>query len=283
MAVRLSGMVALAKAAILCVADGGMMAKAPAFQFYVKDWLSDTQLQMASFATRGMWINFLCFMWEAPERGKLTGSYQQLAKLIGATDNEIALFMADVKILNFCSYAECDGIVTLINRRMNNEWKEKESAKLRMQKMRGGGEVLRESYGECDANVPRARARQLENEDIDIKTKYLDCVFLTEQELQKLVTKNGQFLTDKAISILNNYIMGKGRDPYKSHYHTLIGWPMERAREKYGQSDGRGARNSGGGSGVQTTPPERVPEKPISEEQRLANLERVKGLISRIG
>lgn len=40
----------------------------------------------------------------------------------------------------------------------------------------------------------------------------------------------------------------------------------------------RGPRNSSGGSGLSTTPAEWIPEKPISEEQRQANLARVKAL-----
>ncbi len=258
------------------------MAKAPAIQFYVKDWLSDPQLKMASFATKGIWIDMICYMWAAPEQGKLIGSKSEIGKLLGATAVEIDVFFEEAGQWGFCDITPCSGNVTgmfaIINRRMYRNQKDKEASRLRMQRMRGVGDPLRDCSDVCygDVQRPTTDGGVVGVGDIYIKekNKYFDCVFLSEEELKKLVAKNGQFLTDKAISILNNYIMGKGKDPYKSHYHTLIGWPMERVREKYG----RGARNSGGGPGVQTTPPEWKPETPISEEQRLANIERIKKL-----
>lgn len=43
----------------------------PAFQFYPKDWLSDTQLAFCSLAAKGLWIDLLSIMWTAPIRGVL--------------------------------------------------------------------------------------------------------------------------------------------------------------------------------------------------------------------
>lgn len=61
------------------------------------------------------------------------------------------------------------------------------------------------------------------------KSLFLDAVLLTEAENQKLIAKYGQDKTSSAIYILNNAIMSKGYK-YKSHYHTLIGWPMKEAQ-----------------------------------------------------
>ena len=71
------------------------MAKAPAFQFYVKDWLSDPLLRMASHSSKGIWIDLLCFMWESPERGKLEGSINQLMKMVGASTEDFNLFLEE--------------------------------------------------------------------------------------------------------------------------------------------------------------------------------------------
>lgn len=62
------------------------------------------------------------------------------------------------------------------------------------------------------------------------KTLYSECVFLSESEYQKLALQYGPNLTDKAIKILSDYIMSSGKK-YKSHYHTIIRWPIERAKE----------------------------------------------------
>ena len=70
------------------------------------------------------------------------------------------------------------------------------------------------------------------------KVKFLDVVMLTNAEYEKLIAKYGRAPTAKAIEILNNAIMSKGYK-YKSHYHTLIGWPMEQVKSG---GNGNGSR-----------------------------------------
>ena len=55
------------------------------------------------------------------------------------------------------------------------------------------------------------------------KEKYLDEVFLTKQEYQKLVDKFGETLTKDYIQRLDNYMGSKGKR-YKSHYKTILMW-----------------------------------------------------------
>lgn len=65
------------------------------------------------------------------------------------------------------------------------------------------------------------------------KKQFLEVVFLTEKEHETLITKYGREPTERAIEILNNAIQSKGYK-YKSHYHTILGWPMEEARKNGG-------------------------------------------------
>lgn len=143
--------------------EGINIGKAPAFQFYVKDWLSDPQLQCVSASSRGIWIDALCFMWEAPERGKLTGTAEELAKLLRATNGDFTQFMEDLKRHNFADVtvtekpcgnpvendvelnkraekhadiASCNKIVTLTNRRMFREQNTRENTRLRVRNLR---------------------------------------------------------------------------------------------------------------------------------------------------
>lgn len=90
------------------------------------------------------------------------------------------------------------------------------------------------------------------------KIKHLDSVFLTEGELKKLHDLHGELLTNDAIEILNAYIMSSGKK-YKSHYHTLIQWPIDKAREKQGQPV------QGGNNGSRYPNRNRIPE-PITRE-----------------
>ena len=71
------------------------------------------------------------------------------------------------------------------------------------------------------------------------KIKYLDFVFLSEIEKEKLITRFGDKIITEYINRLNNYIGAKG-DPYKSHYHALLNW-----------------LDMGGVEGVKQSPPEK--------------------------
>lgn len=55
------------------------------------------------------------------------------------------------------------------------------------------------------------------------KTKYLDSVFLTQDEFLKLETQYGIEGTKMRIEELNLGIMSKGYK-YKSHYHAILAW-----------------------------------------------------------
>jgi len=113
------------------------MAKAPAFQFYVKDWLSDPQLKMASFSTKGIWIDLLCFMWESPDRGKLTGTKEQMTRLLGVNGDEFQKFLDEAHYLVFCDISVTNNeIITLCNRRMYRDEKERKNNRLRQQRFR---------------------------------------------------------------------------------------------------------------------------------------------------
>ena len=54
--------------------------RAPAFQFYAADWLTDTSLRLASPETRGVWIDLLCHAFLSPEPGFLIVAGQVLDK-----------------------------------------------------------------------------------------------------------------------------------------------------------------------------------------------------------
>lgn len=123
------------------------MGKLPYFNFYPGDWRRDTQIQMASMETRGVWFELLCCMWDAPERGKLTGTIKDLSQMIGCTvkiftrslDEIKRLKIANVKEISACNknVTTCNRIVTLINRRMYKEEQNRINTKLRVQKHRG--------------------------------------------------------------------------------------------------------------------------------------------------
>ena len=110
--------------------------------FYVRDWLSDAELRAASLTSRAIWIDLLCYMWVAHERGTLIGTIKALATMTGSTPEEFALFLDEARRLDFAvvtchgNVTDCHSEVTLQNRRMVRAEKERNGARLRKAKER---------------------------------------------------------------------------------------------------------------------------------------------------
>jgi len=70
--------------------------KLPSFQFYPGDWLKDPGLRRASHATKGVWIDILCIMFECDQRGVLATAGQawteeEIIRAVGG-DRDVTLF-----------------------------------------------------------------------------------------------------------------------------------------------------------------------------------------------
>jgi hypothetical protein len=142
------------------------MSKAPAFQFYVKDWLSDTQLRMASPSTRGIWIDVLCYMWVAPEKGLVEFiSIQKFAQMTGAADSEITLFVEEAKLLKFCDISvTANGIVTLCNRRMHRDENKRKNNRLRQKRFRESRKENEKVTPPSSTASPSAKKKSIKKE-----------------------------------------------------------------------------------------------------------------------
>jgi hypothetical protein len=80
------------------------MGRLPAFQFYPSDWLADRAVGRLSLASRGIWINLLCFMSEGEPRGTITGTSEQLARMVGATITEFQTFLDEAEQTSLCDF-----------------------------------------------------------------------------------------------------------------------------------------------------------------------------------
>lgn len=121
------------------------MGKNPAFQFYPGDWRRDTQVQMASMETRGVWIEMLCCMWDAPDRGKLTGDIQSLSRLLGCETNVLTRSLVEIERYKIGDVITNGNDITIINRRMSRDDKKLNSNRDRQRRLRekGGGDPQR--------------------------------------------------------------------------------------------------------------------------------------------
>lgn len=94
--------------------------KNPSFQFYPGDYLRDPAVRSVSLAARGLWIDLLCMMHQAPRRGYLeiqqgvppTG--EQIARMCGASAREIRALLAELR--NASVFSEEGGVI--FSRRM---------------------------------------------------------------------------------------------------------------------------------------------------------------------
>ena len=77
------------------------------------------------------------------------------------------------------------------------------------------------------------RIKELKNEK-NIKEQYLELVFLTSDQYQKLIDKFGKPITEDYIERLNNYGHNKPKEfkKYNSHYHTILNWQRKDEKEK---------------------------------------------------
>ena len=142
------------------------VGKAPAFQFYVRDWLSDPLLRRTQPTTKGIWIDLLCYMWESPERGQLEGTMGEFSRMTGATLNELDIFFADAARLKFCNVVTDDSKnITVVNRRMYRVEKERKSNANRQKKYRdngkGNGKVTPPSSTASSTSKNNARSARL--------------------------------------------------------------------------------------------------------------------------
>jgi hypothetical protein len=165
------------------------VAKAPAFQFYPGDYRKDPQLRMASWATRGQWMEMLCAMWDAPERGVLRGTVDQLCRLIGCTTGEMGSFLEEAEQLRFAdvaflpaddachgpsqkTHAGCHAIVTVTNRRMVRDEKRRQDDARRQARHRRKSDITPESQAESQqSHIASSSSSSSSDQKHVVKTK----------------------------------------------------------------------------------------------------------------
>lgn len=117
--------------------------KAPAIQFYVKDWKADTD--GLSLMAKGAWIQILCTAHLADKRGVVTRPLEQWARIFGTDEQTAKRVLKELQTLESAHVTFCPPNVTVVSRRMQTERKAKEYSRLRKQKQRaspGGPKIV---------------------------------------------------------------------------------------------------------------------------------------------
>ena len=142
------------------------MAKMPFFKFFPADWIKDTR--GLSLSTRGAWIDLLCFMWESPTRGTITRSKPVLARILGASEDELGVILDEIQNQSVCEcVTERNGDVTLTSRRIVREEKVRQQTLCRVKRFRNAQKI-----GACNESVTvkKSEVRSQKSEARDKKT-----------------------------------------------------------------------------------------------------------------
>jgi len=131
------------------------VGKTPAFQFYPGDWLKDPHLSMCSPATRGIWMDLLCAMHENDRSGQITGTTDQIARLCRCTAVDLDHAISELQTTKTADVTKRHEIVTIINRRMSREYKDRVSARERKRLERDRNASIQG----CHTDVTPSRAR----------------------------------------------------------------------------------------------------------------------------
>lgn len=123
----------------------------PSFQFYPADWLKDPKLQLCKRATKGMWIDIICYLHESDTRGKISATAEEWCRLIGCTLEDFNDFLSENKSKKFANISESNGVVTVKNRRMCRDEKARQQTRERVKQFRGNG-VVTEKKRKCNAH-----------------------------------------------------------------------------------------------------------------------------------
>lgn len=107
------------------------------FEFDIPLWRSDKLVALLPTLERGIWAECLFAMrLEQPFTGILSGTHEELARLARCSDVEMAQTIHALKKYKTADVYERNGIVTLINRKMNREHKARQSGRLRVTRHR---------------------------------------------------------------------------------------------------------------------------------------------------
>lgn len=250
------------------------MGRAPAFQFYPADWLSDPQLRLASPSTKGIWIDLLCYMWKSNERGKLNGTVDQLCRMTGSNCTEMAMFINEANFLKFADVTICNDDVTVCNRRMMREEKERESTRSRVKRFRNADE---KRLGNEEVTPPSSSSSSSSCTKVHYSANDEGFIGITKNDLELWSKAYPAINLQTEISKAAAWVRANPKNKKSNWERFLVNW-FVRAQDKAPP-----ARQSISLPVIK--PKEYIPDDmpQISEADRRGNLERVGKLLENIG
>ena len=130
------------------------MSKLPYMQFYPDQWMTEAGLRACSLAARGLWMDLLCHMWKATERGVLKTGKQvwglaEIANAVSVDPKTAQDLLSDLLLHDVTERRKKDG--ALICRRMVRDEKVRKQTRKRVAHVRDLKRV-------CNADVTREKS-----------------------------------------------------------------------------------------------------------------------------
>lgn len=219
------------------------MAKAPAMQFYVKDWYTDTG--ELSLRARGAWSQAICKLHLARKRGRLTKTRAAWGRVFGCSADE-----AD-EILHELQTSECADVtfrnsgVTLVSRRQERERKEKEANALRQARHRAK-QASNEKVTSPSASAVSASAQQPEEVEEGARPAKITFSFDGQPQGFQNITEADKAAWHRAYPAVDieGEILRAGQwllsnpDKRKKNYRRFLTNWFARSQERGGSKDG---------------------------------------------
>jgi hypothetical protein len=136
------------------------MAKLPWFKFYPTWWLGDTELSKCTSATRGVWMDLLCAMHQSGRSGELRGTTDQIARLARCSTVELTQALTELQATGTADVTFRNNDVTVINRLMKREAKDRTDTALRVKKHRSNNDVTEKKRGRSKKIEVRSKNKE---------------------------------------------------------------------------------------------------------------------------
>lgn len=120
-------------------------------------------MRRCSLETRAFWLEILCVMHET-EEPILSGSFEEIARLVGCESAEVARCVLELKRTNTADVTIGHGDVTVLSRRLERELNGKESNKLRKRRERESKNVTTMSHDRVRSKS-KSKIKEEERED----------------------------------------------------------------------------------------------------------------------
>lgn len=156
-----------------------MSDRLPFMKFFPMDF--DIDMAPHSLEIRGAWITIINHLWNCQPRGEATHSHEQWGRILGTVENDterIINYIINEKIAS-CN-GNCNGIVTLMSRRIQREEKDRESVRIRVQRHR---EKI-----DCNADVTPLCNGLVTVQKLEVRSKKLEVI--KEKDLKEVLLEH---------------------------------------------------------------------------------------------